>query len=257
LLIRSLIAVAVVAVAVAVAGCQGAQPSGPAAAVVQVGSLTAKLKAEGDELMLQQEYDKASVKYQAALNEAPGDVPIRFALATALSYLPRREETVEQFRIVMQRAAPGSAEGRAAREWLANAGELGEGEAAPAPAGATAAGAIPGNQGPVTAPGVKKGKVAGKLTWQGIEPRAKMVRVNISLTGEDGDARDVKLGREFKIGRGYEFRDVPQGSYRLVAEVAGTTMWDLKVQVPGDRDTALDLTDGNAAVAASFTPPSD
>ena len=76
----------------AVAGCLGSQPSAPAAAAKQqVGTLTAKLKAEGDELMAQQEYDKAAVKFQAALNEAPGDLAIRFALATALSYLPRRE----------------------------------------------------------------------------------------------------------------------------------------------------------------------
>jgi outer membrane murein-binding lipoprotein Lpp len=254
--IRPLIA-AVAVVGLAVAGCQGSQPSGPAAAVKQVGSLTVKLKAEGDELMLQQEYDKASVKYQAALNEAPGDIPIRFALATALSYLPRRDETVEQFRVVMQRATPGSTEARAAREWLANAGELGEGEAGPAPAGVTAAAPVPSNQGPPTAAAVKKGKVLGKINWQGIEPKAKMVRVNISLTGDDGDTREVKLGREFKIGRVYEFRDVPQGAYRLVAEVAGTTMWDLKVQVPGDRETALDLTDGNAVVASTFSPPAD
>ena len=253
---RTVIAALTIA-GLAVAGCQGSQPSVPAAgASQQVGALTAKLKAEGDELMTQQEYDKAAVKFQAALNEAPADISIRFALATALSYLPRREEAVEQFRIVMQRAAPGSPEGRAAREWLATAGELGEGEAAAAPA-ATAAAQVPSNQGPATAPGVKKGKVAGKINWQGIEPRAKMVRVNISLTGEDGETRDVKLGREFKIGRGYEFRDVPQGSYRLVAEAGGTTMWDLKVQVPGERDTALDLTEGNAVVTASFTPPSD
>jgi hypothetical protein len=254
--VRALV-LAVTLVGFVAAGCQGSQPSAPAAAVPQVGTLTAKLRAEGEELMLQQEYDKAAVKFQAALNEVPGDIAIRFALATALSYLPRRQETVEQFRLVMQRATPGSAEGRAAREWLANAGELGEGETATAPGPATAAAPRPGNQGPATAPGVKKGKVAGKIDWQGIEPRAKMVRVNITLTGEDGETRDVRLGREFKIGRGYEFRDVPQGAYRLVAEAGGTTMWDLKVQVPGDRDTALDLTEGNAVVTSSFSPPSD
>lgn len=90
-----------------VAGCQGSQAPAPAAAVQIVGSLTARLKAEGDQLMVQQEYDKAAVKYQAALNEAPGDIAIRYALAVALSYLARREETIEQFRIVMLRGTPG------------------------------------------------------------------------------------------------------------------------------------------------------
>ena len=74
--------------------------------------------------MKQQRYDEAAVKYQAALNEAPGDIRIRFALAVALSHTPRREETITHFRIVMQRGAPGSPEVKTAREWLANAGEL-------------------------------------------------------------------------------------------------------------------------------------
>jgi hypothetical protein len=251
---KTVLAVAVLGLMVA--GCQGSQAPAPAAALQQVGSLTTKLKAEGDDLMAQHEYEKAAVKYQAALNEAPADIPIRFAFATALSYLPRREETVEQFRIVMQRGVPGSAEVRAAREWLANAEELGAGEAGAPAASAQATAVAAGNQGPTTGPG-KRGKVAGKLSWQGIEPRAKMVRVNISLTGDESETREIRLGREFKIGRGYEFRDVPQGSYRLVAEAGGTTMWDMKVQVPGDRDLTLDLGESNAAVAASFSPPSD
>jgi hypothetical protein len=229
----------------AAAGCQGAQAPAPAAAGQQTGSLTAKLKAEGDAFMVQQEYDKAALKYQAALNEAPGDTPIRFALAVALSYLPRREETIEQFRIVMQRGTPGSVEVRAAREWLFNAGELGETTAAVVPAGPEAAGAA------------KRGKVFGKINWHGIEPKTKMVRVNISLSGEDGDTREVRMGREFKIGRVYEFRDVPPGAYRLVAEAGGTTMWDLKVQVPPDKETFLDLSEGNSAASKDFNPPTD
>jgi hypothetical protein len=248
---RALLAVALLGLAVA--GCQGSTPATPAAVVPQVGSLTARLKAEGDELMTRQEYDKAALKYQAALNEAPGDVAIRFALATALSYLPRYQETVEQFRIVMQRAAPGSAEARAAREWLASAGELGAGETAPAAAAATPAPAA-GNQGPATGT-APKGKVSGKLTWQGIEPRTRLVRVHVSLAGDDVETRDVKLGRDFMLGRVYEFRDVPPGAYHLVAQVGGTTMWDLKVQVPADKATLLDLGEGNASAPQGFDPP--
>ena len=46
------------------------------------------------------------------------------------------------------------------------------------------------------------------------------------LIGEEGETRDVRLGREFKIGRVYEFRDVPPGptvwSPRLAARPCGT-----------------------------------
>jgi tetratricopeptide (TPR) repeat protein len=212
-----------------------------------MGSLTGRLRAEGDALMKQQRYEEAALKYQTALNEAPSDIPIRFALAVALSYLPRREETIEHFRIVVQRGAPGSMEVKTAREWLAHAG-LRDGSAAStasaARESATSAEAS-----------ARKGKVLGKLDWRKIDPRDKLVRVNVSLTGEDVETREVKLGRAFMLGRGYEFRDLPPGAYRLVAEVAGTTMWDMKVEVPAEKPTTLDLTEGNSAVSGDFDPP--
>jgi hypothetical protein len=200
--------------------------------------------------MAQQAYEQAAVKYQAALNESPNDIPIRYALAVALSYLPRREETIEQFRIVLYRGEPSSFEVKAARDWLANAKELdgietvGTGAAAATPTG-TSGGAANG------------GKVNGQIKWQDITPQKKMVRVNVNLIGEEGETRDVRLGREFKIGRVYEFRDVPPGNYRLVADVSGTPMWDMKVVVQPQKENTFDLTDSNATVAKDFNPPSD
>jgi hypothetical protein len=242
----------VVALGLTLAGCQRAPALAPAAASVEiVGSLTARLKAEGDALMQQQQYEQAAVKYQAALNEAPSDIPIRFGLAVALSHLPRRDETIEQFRIVADRGAPGSAEVRTAREWLVNANVP-----VSIPSAETAAATSP--QGSATAPDPQKGKVLGKIVWRDIEPRSKMVRLNISLIGDEALNRDIRLGRgDFKIGRVYEIRDVPPGAYRLVAEAGGTPMWDLKVVVPAEKETTLDLTDSNAAVPQDFTPPTD
>ncbi len=114
---RTLLAFAALVLTVAITGCQRAPASGPAPASVPAGPLTGRLKAEGDALMAQQAYDQAAVKYQAALNEAPNDIPIRYALAVALSYLPRREETVEQFRTILYRGDPASFEVKAARDW--------------------------------------------------------------------------------------------------------------------------------------------
>jgi len=34
-------------------------------------------------------------------------------------------------------------------------------------------------------------------------------------------------------------------------------MWDLKVVVPAEKNTTVDLTEGNATVAKDFTPSSD
>jgi len=235
---------------VTLAGCQRAPALAPAASVETVGSLTSKLKAEGDELLKQGQYEQAAVKYQAALNQAPNDVPIRFGLAVALSNTNRREETVEHFRFVLQHGTPGSAEVNAAREWLAGARELEGAEPSTAAAGATPSPTAPVASDP------KKGHVLGKITWGDIEPRTKMVRVNVSLIGDEAETREVRMGRpDFKIGKGYEFMNVPPGAYRLVAEVGGTPMWDLKVVVPAEKDTTVDLTDGNASVAKDFNPP--
>ena len=232
----------------AIAGCQRAPALAPASsAPAAIGSLTERLKSEGDDLMKQQRYDEAALKYQAALNEARSDIPIRFALAVALSHTPRREETITHFRMVMQRGTPGSAEVTTARGWLASARELEASDAA-------SAAATPGSQ----ASDPKKGRILGKIRWNDIDPYKKRVAINVSLIGDEVENRDVRMGRpDFKIGRVYEFRNVPPGAYRLVAEAGGTPMWDLKVDVPAAKDTTLDLTESNASVAKDFTPTSN
>ena len=236
---------------VTLAGCQRAPALAPAASVEIVGSMTSNLKAEGHELLKQRQFEQAAVKYQAALNQSPNDVPIRFGLAVALSNTNRREETVAHFRFVLQHGTPGSPEVTTAGEWLASAQELAGSEAAPVTAART----------PESAPGTadpKKGRILGRISWNGIEPRTKRVNLNVSLIGDEAENRDVRLGRpDFKIGRGYEIRNVPPGAYRLVAEAGGTPMWDLKVVVPAEKDTTVDLTEGNATVAKDFTPSSD
>jgi hypothetical protein len=241
-----LILVAVV-LGLTLAGCQRAPAPAPAASAPAetVGSLTERLKSEGDQLLKQARYDEAALKYQAALNGAPSDIPIRFGLAVALSHnSSRRAETVEHFRIVMQRGTPGSAEVKTAYEWLAHAGELGE--------SAPAATAVESSS---TASDPKKGRILGKIRWNDIEPYKKRIAIKVSLIGDDVQTHTVRMERpDFKIGWGYEFRNVPPGAYRLVAEAGGTTMWDLKVEVPAEKDTTLDLNEANAGVAKDFTP---
>jgi tetratricopeptide (TPR) repeat protein len=244
--VRAFLVVAVLGLTLA--GCQRAPAPAPAASAPAetVGSRTERLKSEGDQLLKEGRYDEAALKYQTALNEAPSDIPIRFGLAVALSHRPRRAETVEHFRIVMQRGTPGSAEVKTAYEWLAQAGELGE--AAPAAA------APPPSS---LASDPKKGRVLGKIRWNDIEPYKKRVAIKVSLIGDDVETREVRMERpDFKIGWSYEFRNVPPGAYRLVAEAGGTPMWDLKLEVPAEKDTTLDLNEGNAGVPREFTPTS-
>jgi len=218
--------------------CQRSSPPPTSSA----GSLTGRLSAEGDALMAQGDYERAAVKYQSALNEAPNEIAIRYALAVALSYTTRRDETIQQFRIVVSRGEPSSTEVKAAREWLASVNGLEDTSVSVMPSIAQAEGRA-----------AKTGRVLGRIQWHDIDPYDRMVRISVSLTGEDVATR---MTRPFKIGRPYEFRNVPPGSYRLVAEVGGTPMWDVKIDVSADNDTPLDLTDANSTVPKDFDPTS-
>ena len=218
--------------------CQRSSPPPTSSA----GSLTGRLSAEGDALMAQGDYERAAVKYQSALNEAPNEIAIRYALAVALSYTTRRDETIQQFKIVVSRGEPSSTEVKAAREWLTSVNGLEDTSVSVMPSIAQAEGRA-----------AKTGRVLGRIQWHDIDPYDRMVRISVSLTGEDVATR---MTRPFKIGRPYEFRNVPPGSYRLVAEVGGTPMWDVKIDVSADNDTPLDLTDANSTVPKDFDPTS-
>ena len=228
----------VAALGLTLGACQRFSPPPTSAA----GSLTGRLSAEGDALMAQGDYERAAVKYQSALNEAPSEIAIRYALAVALSYTTRRDETIQQFKIVVSRGEPSSAEVKAAREWLASVNGLEDTSVSVMPSIAQAEGRA-----------AKTGRVLGRIQWHDIDPYDRMVRISVSLTGEDVATR---MTRPFKIGRPYEFRNVPPGSYRLVAEVGGTPMWDVKIDVSADNDTPLDLTDANSTVPKDFNPTS-
>jgi hypothetical protein len=224
------------------AGCQRG-PSPPAA--TPVGSMTADLKAQGDALARQGQHAQAAVKYLAALNQEPGSIPIRFALAVALSNLEgRRQETAEHFKVVMAQGTPGSDEVRLARQWLTAAGEL-EGSAPRSEATASPQESEP-----------DKGRVRGRIQWQAIDPRNERIEIAVGLEGEDNSNKFRRP--DFKIGRVYEFRNVPPGAYRLIAENSGTRMWEHRVTVEAGKETVLDLTESNAAVSPKdFKPRSE
>ena len=242
-----MIFLATAVLALMLAGCSQAPapaPKAKPAPVVRPDALAAQYRSEGDALMAQQAWEKAAGRYEAAANAAPDDISIRFALATALSYLEARHDAaVEAYTFVMQRGVSGSAEVQSAREWLANTKALREDDVAATPAPES-----------VAAETSTKGGVFGDIRWQDIEPKSRMVRINISLTGDDNETRDARFGHEFKIGRIFEFKDVPAGAYKLVAEAGGTKMWEMKVFVAGGKKTHVDLTDGNAVAPKDFSP---
>jgi tetratricopeptide (TPR) repeat protein len=197
-----------------------------------VGSLTVRIKAEGDALAARGDYEAAAVKYQAAANQVPEDVSIRFALGSALSHLGRRQETVEQFRFVVARGKPDSTEAQEARRWLIAAGELGETVSfAPSTQATPSASPVPSTS-QAAAPG---GKLKGRTAV-----RAGSREVMIVLSDP---IRVLTFEKTVKLGEAFQFDNVPPGSYRLMVAdpEIDTPLWDVEVTVTAGQETVLDL----------------
>ena len=217
-------------------GCQQSPAPGPA----PVGSLTVRLKAEGDALAARGDYEGAALKYPQAANQEPEDVSIRFALGSTLSHLNRREETVEQFRFVAVRGKPDSPEVQAARRWLVAAGEAAEAVtfAPSAPSGETGATASAPPPRP-PAFNLPPGKVRGKIEARGREGR----EVNLALMGDEEWNTDLAIPLTGKLGQAFQFDGVAPGNYRLTAEdrETGEELWDVPVTVTAGQETLIDL----------------
>ena len=155
--------------AVIVGGCQQAPPTRMATQSVVVGSRTTKLVTEGDALAAQKDWAGAALKYQAALNDEPSEVKTRFALASALTHLGRREEAVDHFNEVVRRGKPGSAEVRIARDWLI-AASAADASAMSSASTNSASAATPAEPAPTTTP--TTGRVSGKLAYQNIDRKS-------------------------------------------------------------------------------------
>ena len=205
-----------------------------------MGSLTVRLKTEGDSLAARGDYEGAALKYQQAANQEPEDVSIRFALGSALSHLSRREETVEQFRFVVQHAKPESEEYNAALRWLIAAGEIPPDvsfESPPESAPVAAATPPPGPPAFTRPPG----KVRGKTEAPGLEG----LDVILALNGESNPELGISL--RGKVGQPFEFDKVPPGTYRLAVEHGETSemLWEEPVTVQSGKEVVVNLTGAN------------
>jgi hypothetical protein len=249
----------VLGVMTVLAGCQQSPspPTGRAASASEtearpVVSAADQWKAEGDALMTAGDYGAAAGKYRQAIALEPGDVSLRFALGTAYTFLHRRAEAIEQFRLVAGRGEPGSVEHREARRWLASVGVPSE------PAGAGDAARPDASAGGAASPLVG-GRLVGRTEWPGIDPRVRLIRGEISIVGVEGATETISRSRPFRLGDRYYFYDIPPGQYRIVAHTNGlvenVTLWDQKVVVDDGKPTELVLTPGTAKVSPEKFPP--
>ncbi len=231
-----------------IVGCQQSPAPQRPAATPQV-SPTVVVRGEADQLLERGEYGKAAGKYQEAVALAPGDMVLRYALGTAYSHLGRRADAAEQFQWVVKGSAPAEDHHRAARQWLVSAGMLPDGRTA-----STGTDVAVESQ----AQQPTKGKVAGPLEWPGVSPRERLIKVRVTLTGEDDATRSVNLSRPFRLGERYEFRDLAPGTYRLVAKAEDGAptleLWDQHVTVEAGQVTQLPLSATNSKVTPDEFP---
>jgi tetratricopeptide (TPR) repeat protein len=237
----------VAAAVVVLLGCQ--QSPSPQTAKAPLGSLTAQLKAEGDQLAARGEYEAAVVKYQAAVRQEPGEAPLWFALGTALSHLDQSEGTIRAFQRVLELGRPNSQEVEVARRWLVSAGVL----TASLSFTSSTAGESASNSGAATAPSGPKGTLRGKTEWKGITPE-HAISVKLIISPEESTTRGQSFSRSIRLGQPYTFENVPSGAYRLEASAGQTHLWDEKVYIETDKQTVLNLTPANSPVSPGTWP---
>jgi tetratricopeptide (TPR) repeat protein len=227
------------------AACQQAPVSHPPVSAL---SPAEQLKAEGDAFMAKGDYIDAVEKYRQAADLDPAAVAPRFGLGTAYSFLEKRPEAILQFRWVLSHADTASSEYQEARRWLTRVGGLVEPTVADAGQN--------GETRPVDPS--KVGRLVGKTEWPGITPQRRLITGTLSLVGDEPVTQDIKRSRAFRLGDGYEFKDVPAGRYRVVAVIDETTVWDEKVTVETGKDTSLTLSQSTSPLpAGNFPPPAE
>jgi hypothetical protein len=205
------------------------------------------MRAEGDALMARGDYAGAVEKFREATDLEPTSVALRFALGIAYSFLDRRPEAIAQLRWVVSNAAADSVEHQEARRWLARVGALVESPLVRPEAAATDAAARKADP-------AAQGSVAGQTQWPGVSAAAHQVPIRLSLVGADDATRRVGLRRDISLGERFEFKDVPEGQYRLVGIFDDRIVWDQRITVKGGKQTDVTLTQSVSPVPADTFP---
>lgn len=227
------------------AACQ--QP--PAFEAPITGSLgpAAQRRAEGEALMAGGNYAGAVEKFRQALDLEPTSVPLRFALGTAYSFLDRRSDAIAQFRWVVASAAAESTEHREARRWLVRVGAM---EESPTVAAETDGSPDATRK----ADPARQGTIAGQTEWPGVTAEHR-IRLRISMLGTEDATRAVQRRAELIMGEKFEFKDVPEGQYRLLGIHDDKIIWEKRFTVRAGKQTDLALNQVASAVPANTFPP--
>jgi hypothetical protein len=233
--------------ALLLAACQQS-PALHQAQVTSTVSPAAQLRAEGDAFMAGGNYAGAAEKFRQAIDLEPASVPLRFALGSAYSFLDRRLEAISQFRWVMASSAVGTPEHEESRRWLVRVGALAE----------TGAAVAKGQSVPAEARNTDpsaQGSIAGQTQWPGVTPAEHKVPLRVSMLGTEDGTRGVQRRTELLMGEPFEFKDIPEGLYRVVGIADDRMVWDQRVTVMGGRRTDLAWGQPESSLPRTAFPP--
>lgn len=237
------------AAALLLAACQEPPADHPVTSQV---SPAAQLQAEGAALMARGDHAGAIEKFRQGLDLEPNSVPLHFALGTAYSFLDRRPEGIAQLRWVVANASTESTEYQEARRWLLRVGALVD-----APTVARAAETSAAEAAKKVVDPAAQGSVAGETRWAGVAPAENPIPIRMSLVGSDDATKHVGQRRDFALGERFEFKDVPEGQYRLVGVFDDKIIWDQNITVKGGKRTDVALDQGASTVPPTTFPLQD
>lgn len=183
---------------------------------------------EAEALAARGDYEGAWALYHQAIQDAPENVSLWYALGVTLSHLDQRKATEDVFQHVVRHGRPDSEEVQVARRWLVSAGAL------VPPVTFTIAAE------PVRATG-DKAVVTGKVAWGALDPNRPVPVAHILLAGKNGLAEGKRFKARAHLGESYRFERLPPGSYRLIGAAGGQRLWDLTLSVEDGREVRLDL----------------
>lgn len=199
--------------------------------------------------MAQGNYAPAVEKLRQAADLEPGNVAVRFALGTAYSFLEKRPEAIAQFRWVISNAPVDSTERVEARRWLTRVGAL---EPPPVPVKSDVAS---GDAAAKKVDPLAQGSISGQTQWTGVTPAEHQVPVTIAIVGSDDATRELRQRTQINLGERFEFKDVPEGQYRLLGAFADKILWDQSITVKGGKQTDVALSQAMSSVPANTFPP--
>ena len=199
-------------------------------------------------LMAGGNYAGAVEKFRQAIDLEPASVSLRFALGSAHSFLDRRLEAITQFRWVMANSEVGTTEHQESRRWLVRVGALVEAGAAVAKTEST-----PGEAKKVDPSA--QGSIAGQTRWPGVTAAEHKVPLRVSMLGTEDETRGVQRRTELLLGEAFEFKEIPEGQYRVVGIYDDRIIWDQRVTVKGGKQTDLAWSQGDSSVPPNAFPP--